>query len=280
MVDQKLMDFISQQLKAGTPDLKIRDQLRQEGWQPQVIADAFFALNPVHQEIQSAPEKKSFYQSNIALILGGLLVLLVSMGATYAASGFYFSSQKKVLSTSTELPILPINTVQPTTKPTVQPALEQASQEAVVKDEILNSTENKDQLNIVYDDLPDDNTDSDKELVASVMKVLATCTPEVIEFTHPFDGQTHIKEIVGQEDDKCHYKESLPNNGQMDCYFSQAQLKDLSEYTDSFLKAKNIKIAVNSNLDETISTELHDGIEIINPWNVAFEDQTCKFYGY
>ena len=62
---------------------------------------------------------------------------------------------------------------------------------------------------------------------------LASCKAYSEEFQHPFTKSTEERKIVGFEGDKCIYVESLPNNGEMRCEYSEALRTSVANYYKS-----------------------------------------------
>ena len=59
---------------------------------------------------------------------------------------------------------------------------------------------------------------------------LETCAKYKCQFNHPFTGETMEKEILGVIDGKCNYVEQMPNNGKMECKYTESMRKAAAKY--------------------------------------------------
>lgn len=59
---------------------------------------------------------------------------------------------------------------------------------------------------------------------------LEACEQYSCEFTHPFTGEEMMRSIEPAADGMCSYHETMPNNGEMNCEYDQADLTEIAEY--------------------------------------------------
>ncbi|MBP7843017.1 hypothetical protein KA017_03355 [Candidatus Woesebacteria bacterium] len=263
MVNQELVVYIAQQLEAGVTEPDIRKSLMQSGWQETAVSEAFAFLQPIAAEpIAEAKSRKSLKKTALILLIVALLLLFVG-GAIYAFNQFMSK------------PVEPVATTQ------------FASPEPVVTETDAQQNEIEDTSNTQEQTMEEQLDQLTKELLVVATKIgqnITSCTPTKLEFTHIFDGKKYIKEIVGRQEDKCYYTESMPNNGKLDCYFSDQQTQAIAEYTNKLVETTTIESATHVDLgpDESSSqtVEKLDGVEVINPWNTALQDGSCVVSGY
>ena len=83
---------------------------------------------------------------------------------------------------------------------------------------------------------------------------LSSCTPYQSQFTHPFTDEMMERKILGMVNGKCSYIESMPNNGKMEC-----------NYTDD---------------QRTAAARYYDNMTWSNPLQTFMNDGTCVISGY
>lgn len=100
---------------------------------------------------------------------------------------------------------------------------------------------------------------------------LEECKELKQEFTHPFTGQPTERNIVGMVDGKCLYREEMPNNGMMEC-----------KYTEDVRKAVANEYREIGSMQEgnMVKMESVDGEEVESPLMKAMNDGTCEITGY
>ena len=62
---------------------------------------------------------------------------------------------------------------------------------------------------------------------------LSSCTPYQSQFTHPFTDEMMERKILGIVNGKCSYIESMPNNGKMECNYTDDQRTAAARYYDN-----------------------------------------------
>ncbi|KAA9130895.1 hypothetical protein F3N42_11075 [Marinihelvus fidelis] len=90
---------------------------------------------------------------------------------------------------------------------------------------------------------------------------LEACTAFECTFTHPFTGGEETRAVVGEENGNCHYRESMPNDGEMNCSYDEATRKTMATYYRSYFTTGGPP----------------DGEDAFNN---ALKDGTCEVSGY
>jgi hypothetical protein len=111
---------------------------------------------------------------------------------------------------------------------------------------------------------------------------LDACEQFSCEFEHPFTGEMMGKEVIGLVDSKCQYTEEMPNNGRMDCEYSESLRKAVAQYHRDLVAAESAGTSVKADLGsgETETTYTIDGQEVENPLQEAMNSGACTISGY
>ncbi len=96
---------------------------------------------------------------------------------------------------------------------------------------------------------------------------LIECEPFSCEFEHIMTGEMMTREIVGLVDGKCHYTESMPNDGTMDCEYSESIRKTIAQYYSDLETGSE-------------STYTIDGEEVEDPLQEVMNRGDCTISGY
>lgn len=109
---------------------------------------------------------------------------------------------------------------------------------------------------------------------------LNSCTMHKISFKHPLTEETLEKEILGIVDGKCVYAEQMPNNGSMECEYSEGDRKVVAQYYKDTANAESFdtKAQLGSE-NQTVKYKI-DGKEVDNPIQTALDKGTCVVKGY
>lgn len=142
-----------------------------------------------------------------------------------------------------------------------------------------------DEIKKGYNPLGEGELDKLEEVViecADFPDKLSACEKYECMFTHPFTGETLKKEIKGIIDGKCQYIEQMPNNGKMECNYSEASRKIAAQYYEDIYSAESGKTEVITDLGtgETKTTYMLDGKEVENPLQEFLNNGTCIVSGY
>lgn len=256
-MSEQLANYISEQISAGVSTEKIKAVLKTSGWKDEAVLEALASLKGKTQD----PERPS----KVWMYIGVVLILLAVGGAAAYASGTLFGPQ----SVSVQLaPPLEVPQDQMESDAALTEADMYGTMESPVS--IEESTSSAQTLSV--------GTDYTK-LMTTLAQELPNCTPHRMSFTHFFDGETHTKEIVGLTEKGCHYKETMPNGGMYECYFSEQQRGELTQaivenmdrYTQDSTEG-NFEMSYSSTQSATPSTD---------PWQRAYNDsETCTLSGY
>ena len=106
---------------------------------------------------------------------------------------------------------------------------------------------------------------------------LELCESFSCKFEHPFTGEMMERKIVGLVSDKCQYIEEMPNNGKMDCEYSESLRKAIAQYYRDIAVAESVGTGVEANLGsgDVKTTYIIDGKEVENPLQEAMNSGEC-----
>jgi len=113
---------------------------------------------------------------------------------------------------------------------------------------------------------------------------LKTCTKYTCQFTHPLTGEKMTREIVGIVNDKCSYTEEMPNNGQLNCNYTEdmriaiAQHNKVIADTQSF--GVELSVDLNPNGAEIKTMYTVDGKTTDSSSQEALDNGSCVITGY
>lgn len=115
-------------------------------------------------------------------------------------------------------------------------------------------------------------------------EMLSSCTEYTCEFTHTLTGELMTREILGLKDGICKYSEEMPNNGQMDCDYTEEMRKAVAQAYNDMIREGNFSVSVSGNLAEDNyeieSTYTVDGKTVTNPGQEALDSGQCIVSGY
>ena len=106
---------------------------------------------------------------------------------------------------------------------------------------------------------------------------LDLCESFSCKFKHPFTGEITEKKIIGLVNGKCKYIEEMPNNGKMDCEYSESLRKAVAQYHRDLAIAESAGTSVKAdkgNGDIKITYTI-DGKEVENPFQEAIAIGQC-----
>jgi PBP1b-binding outer membrane lipoprotein LpoB len=111
---------------------------------------------------------------------------------------------------------------------------------------------------------------------------LDSCTKYKCQFTHPMTGETMEKEILGIIDGKCNYVEQMPNNGLMECKYTESMRKAAAKYYEDLASTESSGTSVKADLGsgEVETKYTIDGKEVANPLQEAMTNGQCVISGY
>lgn len=111
---------------------------------------------------------------------------------------------------------------------------------------------------------------------------LYSCTKYKCQFIHPMTGETMEREILGIIDGKCNYVEQMPNNGLMECKYTESMRKAAAKYYKDVAAAESSGTSVKADLGsgEVETKYTIDGKEVANPLQEAISNGQCIISGY
>ena len=111
---------------------------------------------------------------------------------------------------------------------------------------------------------------------------LDLCESFSCKFEHPFTGEIMEKKIIELENDKCQYTEEMPNNGRMDCEYSESLRKAVAQYYRDLAIAESVGTNVNADLGsgDVKMTYTIDGKAVDNPLQEAMTNGQCIISSY
>ena len=89
-----------------------------------------------------------------------------------------------------------------------------------------------------------------------------------------------VREIFGIVDGKCNYVEEMPNNGTMECNYSESMRKAVAQYHRDLAAAESAETEIQVGEEETKITYTIDGVEVENPLQEALDSGQCVISGY
>lgn len=245
-----MLDYIKQQTQQGVNQEQIKNSLMANGYQQQDIEEGFNNI-----VAQSAPSPLSAipvatFSGTWKIIVGIVIGMLILGGGAYLASQTIFKS-KEAPKISNEVSSQP-SAETPTDTTTPQP-----SQQPVTQTQPQNPQ-------IVF---------ADK---------LSSCIPYKITFKHPLTGDMLEKEILGIVNGKCDYVEQMPNNGKMECKYTESERKAAAQYYKDVASAETVGTSVNANLgnSEQKTTYTINGKIVDNPLQEFMNSGVCVITGY
>ena len=109
---------------------------------------------------------------------------------------------------------------------------------------------------------------------------LDSCTKYSCKFLHPFTGEEMTKQILGLENDKCHYTEEMPNDGKMECYYPSSLRKAVAQEYKDLQSAQDTSVSVKIGSEGTKVTYTVDGKTVSSPSQEALDSGACVVSGY
>ena len=250
MVNQQLIDWIKSEEAQGYTPQQLYNSLIQQGYNPNEVNEAIKIASQPNQQVSqsSKPIKKSFNFLPI-IIIGVIAIGLIGGGI------FFFTSQDDNADSDAEVNSNDVLTDKET---------EQESEQLV--EEVQENEPSETELS-GCDAFPDK---------------LDACEPFSCEFEHPFTGEMMEKEVTGLVNGKCQYTEEMPNNGRMDCEYTESMRKAVAQYYRDVAAAESTGTSVSADLGsgDVETTYTIDGKEVENPLQEAMTNGQCTISGY
>ncbi len=113
---------------------------------------------------------------------------------------------------------------------------------------------------------------------------LEDCTKFEQEFIHAFTGQKQQRRVTGMKEGKCHYVETMPMKGKMECHYPPEKLKDIADYYRISTRFKNARIKSKTEFVDgkpvTKTRHFIDGKEVRNALQESLDNKECVVSGY
>ncbi|MEX0896032.1 MAG: hypothetical protein WDZ94_03770 [Patescibacteria group bacterium] len=250
MVNQQVLEYIKEQSQQGLSREQIKSSLVANGWQDQDAEEALSSLTT-----QDVPELSSagpaVASSNTWKIIAAILVgvALVGGGAYLASQTLFKSEETPALSNEVEL--------------SGENEIETATGTAAQQEEPVALSEAQDAQMVFADKLD-------------------SCTDYKTTFEHPLTGDMLEKEIFGIVDGKCLYVEQMPNNGKMECRYSENERVTVAQFYRDGAMAESVGTSMSADLfsGEQDTTYTIDGKVVSNPLDEALNSGVCVVSGY
>jgi hypothetical protein len=109
---------------------------------------------------------------------------------------------------------------------------------------------------------------------------LDSCQPYSCQFTHILTGDSLNRDIVGLTNNLCEYTEEMPNNGRMDCQYTEEFREVVAQYYRDVDVATTVGTSGSFDLGsgEGTFTYTINGVEVENPLQEALDTGVCVIY--
>lgn len=134
---------------------------------------------------------------------------------------------------------------------------------------------------------PITTTKQEQKTLVTFEDHLSACSKYKTTFIHPFTEETMEKEILGIIDGKCDYIEQMPNNGKMECKYTESERKAVAQYSRDLATAESFGTDVSAHAD---FADLESGKQktkytingkiVENPLQEAIDSGVCVISGY
>lgn len=258
MITKELIDFIKLSKAEGKNDEEIKSVLLKNGWLNLDVEEGFRAINLNSINIAENSAGGSYKKPLVLAII----VFLLLAGT---ASGYYFRNDLK-------------------TMPVVRNFFPSQEVIPVAENEVVVDTNVTTSSNAPVDNTANISTDAKAEVKAKFSFPFAanldSCTPYKEVFKHPLTGENMNRQIVGIVGGKCDYVEQMPNNGKMECKYSESERKVMAQFYQDSLAATSSETNIKVSTSGVESTYKINGKVTANPLNEALQNKTCVISGY
>lgn len=249
MVNQQLIDWIKSEEAQGYTPQQLYNSLTQQGYNPNDVNEAINIASRQNQQINQSSETIKKLNLLHIIIIGVVVIGLIGGGI------FLFTSQDDNADSDTE----------------------------VSSNDLLTDKETERESEQLVEEVQE-NEPSETELsgCGAFPDKLDACEPFSCEFQHPFTGEMMEKEVIGLVNGKCQYTEEMPNNGRMDCEYTESMRKAAAQYYRDVAAAESVGTSVNADLGsgDVETTYTIDGKEVENPLQEAMTNGQCTISGY
>jgi hypothetical protein len=111
---------------------------------------------------------------------------------------------------------------------------------------------------------------------------LRDCNAYKMTFKHLLTGEDMEKEIIGIVDGKCLYVEQMPNNGKMECKYTEEERVVAAQYYKDMALAESgeFEVSIDAGSGEQNTTYKINDKEVENPLQEFMNTGVCDITGY
>ncbi len=127
--------------------------------------------------------------------------------------------------------------------------------------------------------------ENEKKQMHQLADKLESCEVFTQKIVHPFTEKLMERKIAGLSGAKCLYIEEMPNNGKMECKYSEELRKAVAQLYRNTANAEDVRSNVKASLSTDGQYEVEakyfiDGKEVEDPLQEAMNNGTCVISGY
>lgn len=116
-------------------------------------------------------------------------------------------------------------------------------------------------------------------------KKLRSCEPFSYKSKSVLKNGNFQKEVVGLKDGGCNYYQDLPNNGSLECKYSESSRKAIANYHEDFPNVSSYGLSAQASPNKSGEQEINktytlNGKEVKNPLQKSIEIGECEIKGY
>jgi len=283
MVNQQLLDYINQQTQQKIPKETISSNLLSQGWQPKDIEEGF---NVISSSVTAGQNPAGLVKPATAV---WKIIAVSLVGVAIVGSGIYFTSQKFLKSEVTPRVSNEVSVQLPTSQPTetatsTKQLVEQSQPQNPTKQLVeqsrpvqatIKQEAPKTQVGVT-------RAKGVEEANLILADKLSSCTPYKITLKHPFTGEMIVREILGIVNGKCGYAEEMPDDGKMECKYTENERKAVAQYYKDLSIEGPAVTSVNINMGsgDQKTTYTVNGKVVNNPLQEAMDSGVCIISGY
>lgn len=249
MANQQLLNYIKQQQEQGVSQEHIMKSLMLNGWQAQDIEAGFTSLiNSKGQSSITSGAKMAVWK----------IILIIVFSSAIVGAGIYLASQQFLQSgiSSTDI------------------------SDQVLTDKPTETSMPTEQL--TEQNQPQSDEDGHTNNLVIFADNLHSCTPYQTTFQHPLTGEAMEREILGLVTDNCIYVEQMPNNGKMECSYTENERRAAAQFYKDSAAVESAETNASGNLmtGEYETTHTIDGQVVNNPLQEMLDNGSCIISGY
>lgn len=274
MVNQQLLDYINQQTQQKIPKETISSNLLSQGWQPKDIEEGF---NVISSSVTAGQNPAGLVKPATAV---WKIIAVSLVGVAIVGSGIYFTTQKFLKSEVMPRVSNEVSSQLPTSQPAeTATSTKQLVEQSQTQNPTKQPVEQSQTQNPTKQPVEQSQPQSPEIIFADK---LSSCTPYKITLKHPFTGEMIVREILGIVNGKCNYAEQMPNDGKLECKYTENERKAVAQYYKDLAIAGSAETSVNINLGigDQKTTYTVNGKVVNNPLQEAWDSGACIVSGY